>query len=435
MYTAENCRHRLGRMAFYASLQMAMLASVGIAAADSSPLTPQTKIRLTVVQWMPLKGQYEPWQALSGEYTVTRDGELALPVLGQTPVGSLDAAGLANEIEDRLQSELGLIDKPSAVIEVVEYPPIYVVGDVTRPGEYRYHPLMTVLQAVALAGGEMRSGDGQTRDQIKLVGDLRSLDVDRIRTKVRLARLAAELSGASDFQMRPSDVDAADASVSQIITQEQVVFATRAKELARQNQSLNELRALLETEIGVLQKKIEAADSNIASAERELVNITALVAKGITVASRQTDLERALGGYRTDRLDQLTSVMRARQAISEATRNQDGLVDRRRTEIASEFQTEQANDSQIALKIEVGQKLLVYNLSRSTDQAGETPTVAIAVVRQGEEAARSAPADYATPLVPGDVVQLTFSRPTARSLPVAGLPTVGRDAIPQGLSQ
>ena len=35
--------------------------------AESSPLPPETKIKLTVVQWIPTKGVYEQWGSLGGE--------------------------------------------------------------------------------------------------------------------------------------------------------------------------------------------------------------------------------------------------------------------------------------------------------------------------------------------------------------------------------
>src|SRR5690606_8169820 len=97
------------------------------------------------------------------------------------------------------------------------------------------------------------------------------------------------------------------------------------------------------------------------------------VEKGIAVTSRQTDLERALAGFRTDRLDQVTAVMRARQAITEATRNLDGLRDKQRTEIAGELQQERANLEQLTLKRETAQKVLLEILASSprSAEAGE----------------------------------------------------------------
>ena len=50
--------------------------------------------------------------------------------------------------------EDAIIIEPNDVIAtVVEYRPIYVNGDVSKPGEHPYRPQMTVRQAVALSGG------------------------------------------------------------------------------------------------------------------------------------------------------------------------------------------------------------------------------------------------------------------------------------------
>ena len=49
--------------------------------------------------------------------------------------------------------------------------------------------------------------------------------------------------------------------------------------------------------------------------QKEFAVVSALVEKGLAVASRKTDLEHAMAGFRTERLDQVTAVMRARQGI------------------------------------------------------------------------------------------------------------------------
>ena len=56
------------------------------AQSGGSQLVPQTKLRLSVIQWMPTKGVYEQWQALSGEFVVTQDGTIDLPVVGPVPI-------------------------------------------------------------------------------------------------------------------------------------------------------------------------------------------------------------------------------------------------------------------------------------------------------------------------------------------------------------
>ena len=148
----------LGALLMAGCVAVASFCLPGSAAAADVRLSPQTKVRLTVVQWMPMKGQYERWEALGGEFIVSDAGTLSLPVIGSVPVGTLDNAGLAAEISKRLQAKTGMVAAPDTTVEVVEYPPIYVVGDVNTPGQYKFREGLTVLQALALSGGEIRSG-------------------------------------------------------------------------------------------------------------------------------------------------------------------------------------------------------------------------------------------------------------------------------------
>ena len=46
-----------------------------------------------------------------------------------------------------------LFRNPSVAVEVMTYRPIFILGQVERPGQFAYQPNMTVLTAVAVAGG------------------------------------------------------------------------------------------------------------------------------------------------------------------------------------------------------------------------------------------------------------------------------------------
>ncbi len=106
---------------------------------------------------MPSKGQFERWDAIGGEYTVSDAGEVSLPFLGSLSVGSLDNASLTNEIGKRLQAKMGLAQTPAVTIDIIDYPSIYVVGDVMAPGEYKFHSGLSVLQSLAMSGGPLRA--------------------------------------------------------------------------------------------------------------------------------------------------------------------------------------------------------------------------------------------------------------------------------------
>ena len=47
----------------------------------------------------------------------------------------------------------GYLNDPRVSIEVLNFRPIYVLGEVQRSGEFSYKPELTATQAIALAGG------------------------------------------------------------------------------------------------------------------------------------------------------------------------------------------------------------------------------------------------------------------------------------------
>ncbi len=90
--------------------------------------------------------------SLTGEFRVNDRGNVAVPLLG-----NIEAAGLTTaELEQRFAIDLErrkILNHPSVAVEILGYRPIFILGEVTKPGEYPYQPDMTVLSAVAIAGG------------------------------------------------------------------------------------------------------------------------------------------------------------------------------------------------------------------------------------------------------------------------------------------
>lgn len=378
-------------------------------AAGEVKLVPQTKIRLTVVQWIPTKGVYETWGPLGGEFLVSEKGELSLPVVGIVPVGELDEAGLADEIAGRLKTRIGLVETPETSVEVIEYPPIYVVGDVARPGEYRFRKGLTVLQALALAGGQYRRADGLagTRGQAELAGELRELEDSILRSTVKLARLEAEMAGAKEFAFK-AQADQQGPLATATYDQEKRVFSARAAVVERQSRSFTELRELMAREIDTLESKISGNDEDIESVRKELATVKPMVDKGVILPTRQTDLERALRSYQAARLDMVTAIMRARQNIAEATRNLEGLADNRDVEVATQLQEERGTLKQLQLRRDTRRKLLL-------DVLADGPTVAegpaYTVSRRVDDAVSELAAPETMALQPGDVVRVTRGLP------------------------
>jgi len=90
--------------------------------------------------------------SLSGEFRVSAAGTIAMPLLGNVPAAGLTPTELGQSVAAALQREK-LLQNPSVAAEVTAYRPIFVLGEVNKPGEYPYQPGMTVVTAAAVAGG------------------------------------------------------------------------------------------------------------------------------------------------------------------------------------------------------------------------------------------------------------------------------------------
>ncbi|MBH0080956.1 polysaccharide biosynthesis/export family protein [Pseudoalteromonas sp. NZS11] len=78
-------------------------------------------------------------------------GEVNYPFLGALKLAGLTTFEVEKSIANGLQPDY--LKNPSVYVQVVEYRPFYIHGEVKSPGAYPYQPAMTVNQAVALAGG------------------------------------------------------------------------------------------------------------------------------------------------------------------------------------------------------------------------------------------------------------------------------------------
>jgi protein involved in polysaccharide export with SLBB domain len=89
---------------------------------------------------------------LSGDFQIDGQGFVRLPLIGQTPAAGLTSYGLETRIAASLRDG-GYLVNPRVAVEVTTYRPFYIIGEVSKPGEYPYVNAMSVPNAIALAGG------------------------------------------------------------------------------------------------------------------------------------------------------------------------------------------------------------------------------------------------------------------------------------------
>lgn len=91
-------------------------------------------------------------ELLTGDFRVNDQGLVALPLAGIVRAAGKTPDGLATAIAQGLRRG-DVLRRPSVSVEVSSYRPIYVLGEVNKPGQYPYQPGMTVVTAAAVAGG------------------------------------------------------------------------------------------------------------------------------------------------------------------------------------------------------------------------------------------------------------------------------------------
>jgi polysaccharide export outer membrane protein len=90
---------------------------------------------------------------LSNVYRVTPDGSIGFPLIGKVPVVGRAPGDVAREIESRLGKKY--LQNPQVTIFVREYKSrrFSVYGQVQRPGTFAFEEGITIIEAIAMAGG------------------------------------------------------------------------------------------------------------------------------------------------------------------------------------------------------------------------------------------------------------------------------------------
>jgi len=160
------------------ALAVALLAGCGSHTSTglrAPPPQPGSEYRIGVEDVLAINVWREP--DLGTTAPVRPDGKVTVPVAGE-----IQAAGrTANELELELAGKLAhRIQSPvvSVVVKEVNAARVFVLGEVGKPGAYPLRGSMTILQALALAGGltefakkgdiviVRRAGPNQTRLQL-----------------------------------------------------------------------------------------------------------------------------------------------------------------------------------------------------------------------------------------------------------------------------
>ncbi|MCR9255645.1 MAG: polysaccharide export protein [Alphaproteobacteria bacterium] len=94
---------------------------------------------------------------LNVERDIDAEGEIEVGFIGTVKVIDRTVTEVREEVARRLND--GFLVDPQVSFDVLQYRPVFVLGQVAIPGDYPFRPGLTAREAVAIAGGFTRRAD------------------------------------------------------------------------------------------------------------------------------------------------------------------------------------------------------------------------------------------------------------------------------------
>ncbi|SMR71073.1 SLBB domain-containing protein [Aliiroseovarius halocynthiae] len=289
-------------------------------------LQAQDELRLRVLRWDGDQNTFTVLDGLSGEYHISNEGVLSLPLVGSIAARGFTTPSLAREIELEIERKLGISPAPRVGVEIIGHQPVFVLGEVASPGSYAFHPGLTPQQALALAGGLVRLQPANTsayvQETMRLGGEIRSIEIEIAALNAERVRLAADL----DDLNRADDSDTASIRPRPRGIEADIWEATR-KARAAQEERLRDLQEVLREQIDRMTAQIALRSEQIESTTEELTKVSSLKERGLTVNTRVTALTTTLNDLESKRLQLEIARLTARQQLNLAERDTLALTD------------------------------------------------------------------------------------------------------------
>jgi protein involved in polysaccharide export with SLBB domain len=352
-------------------------------------------------------GDVHEWSALNSDYRLGADGTISLPLLGSVKAAGLTVEQLAEAVSTRLQTSVGLATRPQASVEVVQYRPFYILGDVNKPGEYPYRPGLTVIQAISIAGGLYRVSDPGLL--LTTTGDLRVYRLQYNGLLARRARLQAELDNVSAIAFPPELTQRQDdPNVAQLMGQETALFNAHRDAMQSQMDALTQLKSLLNGEVASLQSKSKNVDQELVLLKEQIDSTTSLVERGLSIVPREYSLRETQLETQDRRLDLDTASLRAREDIGKADQAIADLRSKTRTDAETELADVERKISETAARIATGSTIVDRQIGGAVGRSAsaEVDPPLFLILRPSGETLQQIQAEEETLVVPGDTVKV-----------------------------
>ena len=369
-----------------------------------------------------VKVKVQEWPDLGGEYNVTADGFVSLPLIGNIEAVGLRLDDLAREISDRLQRRGEGVERPLPAIEIAQYRPFSILGDVQRPGQYAYRPGLTVLEAVGMAGGYFRPELGLLRldrDMAQAKGEIRTLLQKQNRLLARETRLMATLAGREEVAPPSEFADQRDnPAISEIMEGERAALAIDRETTRSAKEALEKITTLYQNEITSLRGQLDALGQERQSIGEQLKQLRSLSARGLALSPTMFTLERSFAQVANEQMNVGSGIVRAQERIAVAEQQADEQSLTRRRDHEKELQQTRDELAEVRGKIRTQGDLLTEAQITAPAEARQrlaerSQQSSFILIRKDKDATREIAADETTLVLPDDIIKVPMIRSKA----------------------
>jgi polysaccharide export outer membrane protein len=341
------------------------------------------------------------------------EGDVSIPLVGQMKVRGLTVAEVRELIIRSLSNKVykqrtldgmevpQLIVPDTIIVTVADYRPVYLNGDVSRPGEQPFRPGITVRHAVAVAGGydalQMR-GQNLLYQRLDLRADYESLWTEFAREQARIWRLRTELGYRDAESPKNRKIPISPDILDQLIKTEEDQLKARSVDRQKEREHLESSIKGANAQLKVLAEKKTQDEEAVQADAADFEKVRELFQKGMTATTRLSEARRSAVSSSTQMLQTVVEITNIERQRGEFARLLDKLDSQARMDLLKELQDANLRLEQISTRLQsTSEKLRIK---------GGRPE--IWVYRKTETGTQNIVASEDMELSPGDVVDVTM---------------------------
>ncbi|WJR67047.1 polysaccharide biosynthesis/export family protein [Neorhizobium sp. CSC1952] len=348
---------------------------------------------------------------LTGLFPVSVDGTIGYPILGNVPVLDKTVDEIGAQIGRDLAPHLA---NRSVAVAVKEYAPIFIIGDVQKPGKYEYRPGMIVLELFSLGGGLREPTVRTDMSGIQLISaqqEYEDMSLQLLSQDVKRARLEAELNN-TEFQYKINEIGLTKdpAIVQKIVDAELSLYNLRLSVMRDEKTNLESQRQSFIQEIDTLEKSTSLRNEQFQLLGLDVNASEELVTRGAASQSALRERKRELLAMNQQLLETSSFLARAQQNKNEVERRILELESKRHNDAATELREIELDMARLRRKMAFTLQMIgeIGASARRVSALEDMIETKFSVVRQVNGEYREETVNEHTRIQAGDVVRVSL---------------------------